>query len=274
MRAISPNPRALRRTAVSRAVALSPSFQHSLVRAGSSDQFRFTSRPYTAVAWINALDLSGFQATYGAGVLGHLNGDAAGDWWLAVGPAGRVVHAYFASSGDNPTGLAATAAGAVTAGRWTHIAAVWDGSAKTIYVDGVPVAIATTSATGSGWGTPDFRIGRTFTGSEYHFGGRVGPAGVWARAISASEVGLVRGASEGYAALPPHLLPGLVSWWDLSEMGGTRLDSHGPNHLAPVNGPGSGSGPAPLFGQPYPVLMLKRRGLLLKQMMMSGGGLP
>ncbi len=68
--------------------------------------------------------------------------------------------------------------------------------------------------------------------------GRLDSIGYWiGRALTGPEITILynSGAGRVYNSLPQELKTNLVSWWNLSETSGPRLDSHGSNHLTDHN---------------------------------------
>ena len=83
-----------------------------------------------------------------------------------------------------------TGATVLTSGTWHHIAAVWDGSTVTLYVNGVLNASKSVSTTLSTTGA--LRIGEHFSVNDYRFDGTLDEVRVYDRALNAAEVqGLV-----------------------------------------------------------------------------------
>lgn len=151
------------------------------------------------------------------------------------------LRAYWSTNGTTDT--VAINAGDTTLNQW-HFGIAWlDSVAGTCNAQLNANAPVSSSVGTLFVGNGAWSIGASATGLR-PMNGLIGPVGRWSRALSREESLSLYNAGRGvsYGTLPPSLLPGLVSWWDLDEPGGTRYDRHGQNHLTPVNDPGSSNG--------------------------------
>jgi hypothetical protein len=152
--------------------------------------------PFSVAVWVNAADLAGGDPTYGRGIARSTRGDKLGDWFLAVHPDGRVRFGNWRKDGEDPKGSHVSRDPVVVPEAWTHLAAVWDGKAHTLFVNGVEIPHdARTTATG--WET-GHEVGRSWTGAGYFWDGSIDDLCVYRRALSAAEV------AEAFKA-DPHL---------------------------------------------------------------------
>lgn len=96
------------------------------------------------------------------------------------------------------------------AGRWYKVSLVYDGSAMTMYVDGVKDA--STTASGKTVKFQRFELGMSWGGynSGQFFPGRIAEVRVWNRALSATEM------QNGLCAVDPQS-DGLVAYWKMNE---------------------------------------------------------
>ena len=99
------------------------------------------------------------------------------------------------------------------ANRWYMISLVYDGSAFTMYVEGVKNA--TLSASGKSCKFQPFELGMSwggYRGSQF-FSGRIAEVRVWNRALSASEM------ANGICGVDPKS-NGLLAYWKMNEGSG------------------------------------------------------
>lgn len=96
------------------------------------------------------------------------------------------------------------------AGRWYKVSLVYDGSAMTMYVDGVKDA--STTASGKTVKFQRFELGMSWGGynSSQFFPGRIAEVRVWNRALSATEM------QNGLCAVDPNS-EGLIGYWKMNE---------------------------------------------------------
>lgn len=103
---------------------------------------------------------------------------------------------------------------AITKGKWTHIAAVWDGTHVHLYIDGQLDRSAATATPGR---VTDAEIQMGMENGGRRLTGRMNHAKIWSRALSQTEV---------QASMHRHTRgnePGLVAFWKADEGGGTTL---------------------------------------------------
>jgi hypothetical protein len=150
---------------------------------------------FSVSVWVNAADLAGGNPQYGRGVARSTRGELIGDWLLAVHPDGRVRFCNWRKKGDDPTGSHVTRKPLVAAEAWVHLAAVWDGAANRLYVNGVEAA-HDAGATATGWGA-GHEVGRSWTEAGYHWDGRIDDLRIYRRALTAAD------AAEAFKAGPP-----------------------------------------------------------------------
>jgi hypothetical protein len=132
----------------------------------------------------------------------------------------------------------------VNDGLWHFVEAWFDGSDKTPH-------IRVDRGTADNWvpGTPlagtPYRTAQPLavgggTGGFQFFDGAVGRLGLWSAVDQDILASLFNsGSGKSYADLTAAEKVGLVSYWDLDEVSGTRYDSHGTNHLTDNNTVGS-----------------------------------
>lgn len=126
-----------------------------------------------------------------------------------------------------------------TTGQWYLMIAWHDSVANTINYtindDNTNLKSASHSA-GIFDGTAAFEIGRNGLSSGAH-NGRIKAAAMWDRVLTAAERTALYNYSRGrsYASLTTTEKVSLVSWWELTELSGSRADSHGTNTLTDNN---------------------------------------
>lgn len=153
----------------------------------------------TVQAWVKITSLTGFQASYGSGVVAHMTGDTAGDYWLGITDVGRVTFAHWETGGADADGRASTSGIVISVGSWHHILARRLSGVQTIWVNGVSAALAAAATTDSGWGTNGFNLGANWVagGGDYHFNGLIEEPVVWSRGLSDSEIAQMYNAGVG-----------------------------------------------------------------------------
>ena len=90
-----------------------------------------------------------------------------------------------------------------------------------------------------------FEIGVADTASNRRYDGWLDNFGYWNRVFTDDDATALYNGFVGrnYSTLPASLKSGLVSWYNLNELTGTRLDSHGTYHLTPAaDGTGTAAG--------------------------------
>lgn len=140
-----------------------------------------SSGPYTLEAWINPNALDGALGIVGWGTYGiadrSVNALRLGS---SCGGGLHQLHNYW-------WGADLIACVPLQIGRWSHVAATYDGTTRRLFVDGAQVGSDTPGA--PAWGANpavSFAIGRTW-GSEY-FIGAIDEVAISARALSAAEL--------------------------------------------------------------------------------------
>lgn len=124
-------------------------------------------------------------------------------------------------------------------GTWCHLVGVHDpvGNQIRIYIDGVLAgSVAHTAGVGNTGGSR-FTVGVStggVSGSGY-FDGRIADLAVWDQVLNTQSI-------RNLAAGLPLQRSGIVSYWNLDEPGGTRMDGLSSNHLSSINGVGSAVG--------------------------------
>ena len=153
------------------------------------------------------------------------------------------------ASKDGITAATATVAGSLVAGTWTFVAVRYDfdGDDFSISFNGTHGTAVNPGGTGTGIynGLAAFRLGADAASGR--FDGRMDSWGAWNRFLSNAELDAIRTANSGAGKQYTHLTDaekvGLVSWWDLNEVGGQNArDKHGSNTLTQVSAPPAGYG--------------------------------
>ena len=147
-------------------------------------------------------------------------------------------------NGTNFIQMTASNFGSPALGAWHDYVWWHDAGSDTLNVqfDGGTVNSASTSS-GMFDSTSDFALGSTHGGASVRpWDGRLGPTGVWKAVLTSAERIWLRNGVNGrqYSDLGrtgdgSNLLTNLVSWWELDEASGTRVDKHGSNDLTDNN---------------------------------------
>jgi hypothetical protein len=129
---------------------------------------------------------------------------------------------------------------AINDGNWHHVLS-WNAESESkVYIsvdNGTPVSAATTAVLEVI--ENEFRLG--MLGGISAYGGQLGEVAIWSRVLTADERTAFFNSGNGktYADLTAAEKVGLVSYWNLDEVSGTRVDSHGSNDLTDNNTVGS-----------------------------------
>ena len=176
------------------------------VAIGSSATVPSGNSPYTIEAWMKPTTMGG-NSIIGWGAFGSYNSCNA----LRLSPTG-LVNYWWGNDLEMPT--------ASLAGAWHHVAATFDGTTRTLYLDGKAIG---TDQPGGGHNVPNaqnLRIGSTNSGE--FFNGSLDEVRVWNVARTAAQLNATKGA---------HLLrnpAGLVAYYRFGEGSGTATaDANG-----------------------------------------------
>ncbi|MCB9107482.1 MAG: tandem-95 repeat protein [Anaerolineales bacterium] len=142
-----------------------------------------TSDQLTVMAWINPDSLDAPDR----GILSK-----AGIFTLEIEEDGDEVAFTLINGGSFDEFEPDVPANEVLTGTWTHVAATYDGTTTTIYLNGVAIASETSSLSGLGSSTAPYYIGwNSVFGANRYFDGRLDEVAVFDRALSPSEIQLV-----------------------------------------------------------------------------------
>lgn len=124
--------------------------------------------------------------------------------------------------------------------NWHHCVVTRSGTVGKIYIDGSDVTSTGSLRSGNLDGATSFYIGSN--GSSEEFNGYLDEVGFWKRALSSTDVTAIYNSGAGIPYLDAsdianstELASSLVSYYELEETSGTRVDSHGSNDLADNN---------------------------------------
>jgi YD repeat-containing protein len=170
--------------------------------------------PLTIQAWINADTLTSSNTLGGRGILHRNTGEKAGDYHLSV-KNGIVHFAYWRTDGENLQGRVRTEDIVIQPGQWYHIVATWDGTTQKIYVNGVEQALVAPATTGTGWGPPEWAIGRSRPDSSFQFDGKIDNVRLYNRALTSNDVQILYSGGTGDTTT------GLISEWRFEDARGT-----------------------------------------------------
>ena len=183
--------------------------------------------PMSVSAWIRSGDYSGFNSTYGAGIVKSYSGGSDGDFILGV-TSSNIKFIHYISTTDVRKQFSTS----LSANTWYHIVVTYDSGTFTCYVDAVSQTPTVDGSTSSGWGNENV-IGRGYAGSGYYFSGDIRDVRIYHKALTSDEVTYLYTAGESGTN------PGtanLVGHWKLNEGEGTLVsDSAGSNDGTAIN---------------------------------------
>ncbi|MCC7373458.1 MAG: tandem-95 repeat protein [Verrucomicrobiales bacterium] len=167
--------------------------------------------PHTIEAWVQPTALQ-----------------AGREWILHLGAAGYGHHWLLSPTGILQIGAWGTDAqitdAPLTVGRWTHLAAVWDGTQFTLYMDGRKSG-QVTPVGGFNLATSELWLGGRVAGGERNFAGLLDEVRIWNRALTQTEVVnrmnvALRGDEPGLVGYFPFDERGGLTAYDLATTGG------------------------------------------------------
>lgn len=152
------------------------------VEIGKDPRFYFQG-PFTVAAWVNISALP--KSEFGMYVVSDYNSDGARSTFaLRVIPSGTAQF-FWQAEDANPSHAGSTTR--LAPGTWVHLAGVWDGTTRTIYVNG-----AAEGTNASPVARPDLRgavsIGRPGSFNGLYFNGRIDDVRIFGRALTSGEI--------------------------------------------------------------------------------------
>ena len=189
---------------------------------------------YTIEAWVKPTAMGGYGIIGWGGYGGGSSCNA-----LRLSPTG-LVNYWWSNDLEVPT--------ASLAGAWHHVAATYDGTIRTLYLDGVAIGSDRPGTVGVA-GAGSLRIGST--NSSDYFNGNIDEVRVWNVARTAAQLRTARGA---------HLLgnpAGLVAYYRFGEGSGTAAaDANGvAANAGTLNGGAAWGTDAPTIVNGVPVVL-------------------
>jgi hypothetical protein len=157
------------------------------------------------------------------------------------------------TNGSSATSTA-TVSWTPSTGVWYHIGFTYDVSAGEVkfYVNGAQQGATQTGKDTSYFAsTAKLQIGTFFDGSSTNgsFDGLMDEVGLWKKVLTSTEVSDLYNGGSALPYYAPNdisndatLSTSLVSYWELEEASGTRVDSHGSNDLTDNNTVGTATG--------------------------------
>lgn len=165
---------------------------------GSAEKLRFQGRAYAVEAWVR-------PQTAGGPVLARWAGANQGGFQLRLTGTGQLILDH--------SGGSLTANQTLTAGTWAHVAASFNGTVATLYINGSFSGSASLATSGDG--TAALRIGSAQAGG--FLSGVVDEVRIWNRVRSQAELAEER----GYRLIGNE--PGLLAYYRLDEGTGTAV---------------------------------------------------
>lgn len=168
--------------------------------------FDFSSNTELSIcAWVRAEDITAKR--YNTFIRQNVIGPSRPDWLLAFQEYGTVL-SFGASAGASYSELDVSISAANYNGSWRHIAAVYNGSTKEIFVDGSSVGSHADS--GALTYTPGFSYYISYPASSEVFNGLVADVRIYSRAISGTEAGNLAAGTDISST-------SLEGWWLLND---------------------------------------------------------
>jgi hypothetical protein len=183
----------------------------------------------TITAWVKLDDLGNYHSiiTKDSGVGGYI---------IYIDATTGIVNFQTAGTAHaSTTGL--------SAGKWHHLACVYDQATKRIYIDGnLNYSVAwTTDCTDT---AGNLTIGASDAHNTLQFDGNLKDLAVWSEALTPLQIkSLALGVDlSKYAYRPNNVSTQPTHWWKLNEVSGTRADSIGDHTLTDSTTTASGGG--------------------------------
>jgi hypothetical protein len=181
------------------------------VAAPSGSMLELTNR-FTIELWVQTTQ----SASYRQLVCKNRAGSVSA-WHLALN--NRIPSLYL--GGTSPSGWF-SATTAVPSGRWTHVAATYDGAALRFYLDGVlDRTVVISGSLNRNAGSPVW-LGDRSDLTAYRFAGSMDELRIWSRALSTAEL------RAGMCRRPTGAEPGLAAAWRFEEASGGTADDLSP----------------------------------------------
>ena len=180
----------------------------------SDDSFNETISAYTIEAWFAARSASGENPA----IISTLGDDIGFDY---LGDILIWTNGYFYGNAIalNTRWDVLVASQGLVDGKWHHVAATWDGTNSSLYVDGQLVATQPDAYDGYSWTTPLRLAYRDTNPPGCHFGGSISDVRIYRRALSSDEVA----ADYNIDTVDND---GITDWWRLRYFGsGTTTNS-------------------------------------------------
>lgn len=210
--------------------------------AASNPSLQTSTGSWEISCWINPSSLT--ESAFGVYLGKSANSSGiAQDYILYRPESASTTLRLIISHVDGGSNRTFNASGLLVVDSWAFVTFGFDGTNAFLRLNNLFVSTgAISGATYQGNGP------LTIGGSaawNYYSSSRVAMVGFWKRTLTADERTFLyqNGTGRVYSDLTPALKTGLVSYWNLSESGGARNDSHGTNHLTANNNPSTGESP-------------------------------
>jgi hypothetical protein len=198
-------------------------FENSIVKAPVDAKLKLGST-FTMMAWIFPTDLNPYGVIMGKPAP---NRDADPYMSYTIGWNGDGTKLEFVQT----TGVAGTyrsvySANTIELNRWTHVAAILDGSSMCLYINGIKVSCGVSPGAPPVNDVP-FTVGGGINGTNHccNFTGYIMQAGIWAKALTAGET------QNSASNIPGSSSANLVAFWKMDEGSGQVSNDLSSNHL-------------------------------------------
>jgi len=116
---------------------------------------------------------------------------------------------YFAISSDGTENVWTNSDLTLSAGVWTHVMAIYDGTDIRVYKDNVQTGTPTSHTTGIYNGNGEFRIGHGTTAGR-EFDGVISDVGVWSKALTSGERAELYALAENFGSADTSMINAVV----------------------------------------------------------------
>jgi Concanavalin A-like lectin/glucanases superfamily len=188
------------------------------VQVNSSDSLNITG-PITLEAWVKYNSTGNYQVILSRESFSQPGG--GGGYELQITNTGKLRMVLFQT---DTTYEAVVGATTVSSGAWHHVAGVFDGSQRRVYLDGVQDG-AVTDPSGPGSGTRTLKIGRRSSSNIYPFNGLIDEVRISSSALYTGNFTPETNLTKG---------PNTAGLWRFNDQ--TVLDSSGNGNTGTING--------------------------------------
>lgn len=153
----------------------------------NSKRFIDSNKSFSVSFWMKVKGFNG-----GGPMLSSINPNGVtGDWYLRFANGnvlnGNGLSFAYANNFNDPIAVQTTSLGLLNLNNWYHIAIVWNGSTRFIYINGTNIPLSAPTPFGAGWNVGQ-EIGRIWNGPSYAFNGSIDEIMFFEGALGSTEV--------------------------------------------------------------------------------------